>query len=286
MGREFADVSLRPYDPLTNFLSPRPKFLRYMPNRRREIFLRREKEIKGGKDETYISTSGSFEFGKASEEESDSVCGRGSLPSSREGSLQQEDEELEEIEEVEEERGRSLKRVLEFLVWSFLFVLSTFYISSMNSPATSPSLQSFEGLNKGGYLKILNHTSEALLAMRLESGSDIWDQAEEIQLDLGRGHQRDRIEEQKTVEDVKIGVDIAEELNEVIYLKGAKSKALEVVEDRKKGAVDELRDMTEPQAADIDEDCDHEMVKIRGFSDMMIDNSELQIGKTRQKFET
>ncbi|XP_041019226.1 uncharacterized protein LOC121261112 [Juglans microcarpa x Juglans regia] len=165
------------------------------------------------------------------------------------------------IEEVEEERGRSLKRVLEFLAWSFLFVLSTFYISSMNSPATSP----FEGLNKGGYLKILNHTSEALLAMRLESGSDIWDQAEDIQLDLVRGYQRDRIEEQKMVEDVKIGVDIAEELNEVIYLKGAKCKALEVVEDRKKGTVDELREMTEPQAADIDEDRDHEMVKIKGF---------------------
>lgn len=155
-----ADVSLRPYDPLTNYLSPRPKFLRYVPNRRREIFLRREKNIKEGKDESYISTSGSFEFGKASGEESDSVCGRGSLPSSHEGSLQQEDEEFEEsdveIEEVEEERGRSLKRVLEFLVWSFLFVLSALYISSMNSPAPSPSLQSFEGLNKGGYLKILN----------------------------------------------------------------------------------------------------------------------------------
>lgn len=95
------------------------------------------------------------------------------------------------------------------------------------------------------------------MAGRLESGSDIWDRAEEIQLDLGRGHQRDRIEEQKTVEDVKIGVDIAEELIEVIYLKGAKSKALEVVEDRKKGTVDELREMIEPQAADIDEGCDH-----------------------------
>lgn len=47
--------------------------------------------------------------------------------------------------------------------------------------------------------------------------------------------------------------------------------------------------MIEPQAADIDEGCDHDMVdegcdhdmvKIRDFSDMMMDNSELQIGKT------
>lgn len=79
----------------------------------------------------------------------------------------------------------------------------------MNSPVPSPSSQSFEGLNKGGYHKILNHTSAALLAMKLESRSEIWDQVEEIQLDLGRGHQRYRIEEQKMVENVKIGVDIA-----------------------------------------------------------------------------
>ncbi|KAF3450680.1 hypothetical protein FNV43_RR06769 [Rhamnella rubrinervis] len=32
-----ADLSSRPYDPFTNYLSPRPRFLRYNPNRRRKV---------------------------------------------------------------------------------------------------------------------------------------------------------------------------------------------------------------------------------------------------------
>ncbi|KAK9122630.1 hypothetical protein Sjap_012232 [Stephania japonica] len=36
------ESSCQPYDPLTNYLSPRPKFLRYNPNRRMEILHRRE----------------------------------------------------------------------------------------------------------------------------------------------------------------------------------------------------------------------------------------------------
>lgn len=60
------------------------------------------------KNEPHISRSGYFEVGKASGDECDSVCGRGaSFPSSREGSLQREDDEFEEsdeeIEEVKEE---------------------------------------------------------------------------------------------------------------------------------------------------------------------------------------
>lgn len=42
-----ADSSSNQYDPLTNYLSPRPKYLRYKPNRRREIFLHLENRGEG-----------------------------------------------------------------------------------------------------------------------------------------------------------------------------------------------------------------------------------------------
>nr|GMD37244.1 Protein Ycf2 like [Ipomoea batatas] len=42
-----ADSSSNQYDPLTNYLSPRPKYLRYKPNRRREILLHLENRGEG-----------------------------------------------------------------------------------------------------------------------------------------------------------------------------------------------------------------------------------------------
>ncbi|CAI9104216.1 OLC1v1002846C2 [Oldenlandia corymbosa var. corymbosa] len=44
-----ADPSLPPYDPKTNFLSPRPQFLHYRPNPRIEVLLNKEKELEFGK---------------------------------------------------------------------------------------------------------------------------------------------------------------------------------------------------------------------------------------------
>lgn len=50
-------LSSRPYDPLTSYISPRP-FLRYKPNRHRDIFLRRENEAR---EETSTCRRGSLE---------------------------------------------------------------------------------------------------------------------------------------------------------------------------------------------------------------------------------
>ncbi|KAL3813018.1 hypothetical protein ACJIZ3_014286 [Penstemon smallii] len=44
-----ADPSLPPYDPKTNYLSPRPQFLHYKPNPRVEILLNKEKNLEGCK---------------------------------------------------------------------------------------------------------------------------------------------------------------------------------------------------------------------------------------------
>nr|GMD33767.1 uncharacterized protein LOC109192494 isoform X2 [Ipomoea batatas] len=56
-----ADSSSNQYDPLTNYLSPRPKYLRYKPNRRREILLHLENRGGEGNDGLGVERSISVE---------------------------------------------------------------------------------------------------------------------------------------------------------------------------------------------------------------------------------
>ncbi|XP_042506666.1 uncharacterized protein LOC122083062 [Macadamia integrifolia] len=57
------DPSLRPYDPKTNYLSPRPQFLRYKPNPRIEVYLNKERVFDSGEgkrlEERFSSESSS-----------------------------------------------------------------------------------------------------------------------------------------------------------------------------------------------------------------------------------
>lgn len=270
-----ADGSLRPYDPLTNYLSPRPKFLRYKPNRRQEIFHRLENEIPEGKD-GLSSTSGSSESQKVSDEESDSGSGHGSLISSTQEDAKQDHEEIEESdeenEEVEEEEVWSVKRVLESLFWFVLLVISTIYVSSMNSPEPSPSLQSFEG-PKYGYCEIQNRTLEAFMAKKVESGSNIWDERDELQMALDQVSQKaddEWIKEEEMVQDVKMG---------------GESEAVEVDEDGMKGVVDEMGEVLDLQVEDIEANCNHQRMFTSEISDQIDENSELQYAGTIEKFE-
>lgn len=270
-----ADGSLRPYDPLTNYLSPRPKFLRYKPNRRQEIFHRLENEIPEGKD-GLSTTSGSSESQKVSDEESDSGSGHGSLISSTQEDAKQDHEEIEESdeenEEVEEEEVWSVKRVLESLFWFVLLVISTLYVSSMNSPEPSPSLQSFEG-PKYGHCEIQNRTLEAFMAKKVESGSNIWDERDELQMALDQVSQKaddEWIKEEEMVQDVKMG---------------GESEAVEVDEDGMKGVVDELGEVLDLQVEDIEANCDHQRMFTSEISDQIDENSELQYAGTIEKFE-
>ncbi|KAK3011998.1 hypothetical protein RJ639_011256, partial [Escallonia herrerae] len=48
-----ADPTLPPYDPKTNYLSPRPQFLRYEPNLRIELFLHKEKGLDFGESKQH-----------------------------------------------------------------------------------------------------------------------------------------------------------------------------------------------------------------------------------------
>uniref|UniRef100_A0A803NZ87 Uncharacterized protein n=1 Tax=Cannabis sativa TaxID=3483 RepID=A0A803NZ87_CANSA len=106
-------ASSPPYDPLTNYLSPRPQFLRYKPNRRhcRVIFHGREIEDGEAKEEGLTSRSGSLDSLNASHEE--------------------------------EAASES--------------VLSTMFISSMNSSTPMSSLR-FDESTLSGYCNMQNHT--------------------------------------------------------------------------------------------------------------------------------
>ncbi|XP_010665889.2 uncharacterized protein LOC104883134 [Beta vulgaris subsp. vulgaris] len=118
------DSSTTPYDPVTNYLSPRPKFLRYNPNRKRRI--------------VPLTLSPSVS--------SDSQSSFSAESSRKKQKCEQEimEEDMEE-EEVIEEQDWGLKWVLfKSLIVFFVLVISTMYISSMNSP--SPLLDSLNGM--------------------------------------------------------------------------------------------------------------------------------------------
>ncbi|KAK1358342.1 hypothetical protein POM88_051598 [Heracleum sosnowskyi] len=153
----------KPYDPLTNYLSPRPKFLRYNPNKKRRIFLCGEDEIGKMKDGLgFVSTSSSFEFQKVVKEEE-----------FEEGALKKGDEELEmtegdcnveemeeaeeseEFEEEEEEKCWSLLGLMKFLLVLGSLFLSTAFIYSMES--ADPLLtQEAVGDFRGGFVNQSN----------------------------------------------------------------------------------------------------------------------------------
>ncbi|KAB1208605.1 hypothetical protein CJ030_MR7G007745 [Morella rubra] len=52
-----ADPSRPPYDPKTNYLSPRPQFLHYRPNPRIELYLNEESDVGRLEEESFISGS-------------------------------------------------------------------------------------------------------------------------------------------------------------------------------------------------------------------------------------
>ncbi|KAH1048100.1 hypothetical protein J1N35_038884 [Gossypium stocksii] len=126
-----------PYDPLNNYLSPRPQFLRYNPSRRKEIFLRLEMEEKEGDDETDTVSSDHSSLASSPSQEDEEIGDE------YESLLEQEDEEsdTECKEEAEEEVAWSMRGVLKYFILSIVLLLSTSYISSMNSPVSAPAFE-------------------------------------------------------------------------------------------------------------------------------------------------
>ncbi|CAI9767164.1 unnamed protein product [Fraxinus pennsylvanica] len=155
-----ADSSLKPCDPLTNYLSQRPKYLRYDPNKRRMIFHRKVSENREGKDGTGIG------------EEESSADAQNSLVHAQENLEEvdentDDDDDVEEDEEEEdkeggeyEERGWSLRGVLKFLLTFYVCFLSKTYIYSTNSSTPSPIQQAILGF-KDDYSMIQKQIRDA-----------------------------------------------------------------------------------------------------------------------------
>ncbi|KAM0032047.1 hypothetical protein Hdeb2414_s0016g00470771 [Helianthus debilis subsp. tardiflorus] len=140
-------VGLKPYDPVKNYLSPRPKFLRYNPDRRRKILSLRENV----EDRVEVST----DFDAGIPELQDSCSGQESVEEARDVSSESEDEsgdDEEEMGECVEDRCCSVKGFFKFVFVVIALVLMTQAICSMNTPLPSQNEDSVLGFNAS-----LNH---------------------------------------------------------------------------------------------------------------------------------
>lgn len=257
-----ADLSSKPYDPLTNYLSPRPQFLRYKPNRRREIFRGGENGA-GEEEDGIVSGSGSFDSLKGIDDEAasdtdvgSSISGGGSPPAQEDGEIEEADEEMEEIdeEEIEEEenKGCNVKGVFKTLLLMAVFLLSTVFISSMNSSRP---------LCEDAYCQMRNQTFETDLAKSLENGNFF-------------SHQREThkyLIEEKTIvvaEGEVEEIQRSDELKEAAKPESGEVDAVEVAE------TDDLIELVEPQIEDIEE-----------VSSQLVGNSENQSVEPIEKVE-
>ncbi|XP_023759517.1 uncharacterized protein LOC111907938 [Lactuca sativa] len=152
----------KPYDPVNNYLSPRPKFLRYNPNRRRMI------SVLHGNEES-VRSSNSFEapgmelgadsYGfvdscsQKEEQTLDLINNEGECEEEdEEGESQEEEEEDEEEEEEEEiefgddERFWNLKGFLKFIAVVIAVIYTTQAICSMDSPTPFHTVETWSNV--------------------------------------------------------------------------------------------------------------------------------------------
>ncbi|XVF86716.1 hypothetical protein PTKIN_Ptkin18bG0064200 [Pterospermum kingtungense] len=297
--------SPRPYDPLTNYLSPRPQFLRYNPSRRKEIFLRLETEDKEGDDNelSVSSSSASFDSKKAADDEaesdSSSLASSSLLEDEESGDeigtlLEQEDEvsDFESEEEAEEEVGLSLRGVLQYLLLLVVLVLTTSYISSMNSPTSAPA---FQGLTHGqnqsfgivevGY-KFLDEKREQLGLLGLNQAIVDDGIEEETIRNVNMGEivsleLEDRnVESIEMVEEVKRDDEYARE--EAVFKSGeASDQFVEDVDLQEKETVEKIKEVEEAEGAkengeESQDEIEEELAKTGEVSEQLVEDIELQ----------
>ncbi|KAL8231779.1 hypothetical protein R6Q57_001557 [Mikania cordata] len=148
---------LQPYDPVTNYLSPRPKFLRYNPNRRRKKILILQEN---GGDRVKISTY--FDAGNAihssdlhlgfsdscSQQESVSCSQQESVEEAQHVNNEKDDEdEEEEMIDFGEDSCCSLRGFFKFLFVVIAVILTTQAICSINTPSPSQTIEPVWGVN-------------------------------------------------------------------------------------------------------------------------------------------
>ncbi|XP_009774755.1 uncharacterized protein [Nicotiana sylvestris] len=151
-----ADPSLPPYDPKTNYLSPRPQFLHYKPNRRIEVLLNKEKglDVVGGAkslDDSFlselllsdnISDTEDSESSQTAEESLKESDGSSSEEMLLEAAVDQEEEEEPKItepaaEEIAEAKMRTKPRssvISKFFSLLLVLLIALVLISVTDSP--------------------------------------------------------------------------------------------------------------------------------------------------------
>ncbi|KAL5755927.1 hypothetical protein ACOSQ2_020673 [Xanthoceras sorbifolium] len=292
------DSSLRPYDPVKNCLSARPKFLRYKPNRGSEIILRYENEVKRKKERSSTGEGVSLNSEKDIDEVTDLVSasqeGFVELESKEVDEREEGVEEEEEGEEEEEEREGFWCRVLKFLLVLVVLVVSTVYISSSNSQTYSPTLQAMEGL-KDGYLKIhdrfMNTMNFKEIVKLLEGGNEYLDGKIGL-MKINQTYIYEGIEEEEEIiEDVYMvkAEEISDDLSEVVVEPQGGEPEAEV--DSEKG--NEEKEMVEDvymgesvePAGESEEVCDLETAKTGEAVDQMLENFELEGTESAEKLE-
>ncbi|XVE88802.1 hypothetical protein DITRI_Ditri19aG0097900 [Diplodiscus trichospermus] len=248
--------SPKPYDPLTNYLSPRPQFLRYNPSRRKEIFLRLEMEEKGD-DELSVSSASSFDSKKADGDEADTEEEEFGDDSASLSEKEDEEFDIESDEDAEEELGWGLRRVFKHLLLLVVLVLTTTYISSMKSPTSAGG---FEGLTLG-YQMIQNRSY--LIVEKVEVGYQFFDGKKE-QLGLLCSNQATLDEgiEEKITKNVNKAEIVSSEL-----------------EDRNVESVEMVEEVMK------DGKGKEESIKSGGASDHFAEDVELQEEETVEKIE-
>ncbi|KAL3375559.1 hypothetical protein AABB24_006826 [Solanum stoloniferum] len=181
------DSSYKPYDPLTNDLGPRPKYLRYQPNRRRGTFLDPQKSdddqvsLQQTQDPLNLPEKHNLE----PENDEDVV----------EDSVEDDEEEMEE----DVDREWSLKGVFKILLLLVVFFLSGSNLSSMDSVVSS-----------GSGVVIRKNIFEAVFYEIYGSESAYVDQPEYFQSGFLELSQRETNDELKAVEIVEDTVELLE----------------------------------------------------------------------------
>ncbi|KAG5619206.1 hypothetical protein H5410_019030 [Solanum commersonii] len=179
------DSSYKPYDPLTNDLGPRPKYLRYQPNRRRGTFLDPQKsDNQGSLQQTQDPSNLPEKYNLEPENDEDLV-----------DSVEDDEEEVEE----DVDREWSLKGVSKILLLSVVFFLSGSNLSSMDSVVSS-----------GSGVVIRKNIFEAVFYEIYGSESAYVDQPEYFQSGFLELSQRETNDELMAVEIVEDTVELLE----------------------------------------------------------------------------
>ncbi|CAI9286328.1 unnamed protein product [Lactuca saligna] len=142
---------LKPYDPVKNYLSPRPRYLKFNPDRHREISARQKNVSRVRRSASYDDTE--MHFPKEKFESS---------VSSPEESVEEETgiiaHEVEEEEEKERVFGWNSKVFVQYLIVIIVLILTTIAIICMNSPNLSPAREAIRGFMNLNYCSVFRRT--------------------------------------------------------------------------------------------------------------------------------